>query len=385
MTDRGHLVGGRGTLAWVAVFLAWWIAAAAHAQSTGQSEGQSKDAFEVRNVAVDVTAETASAAREKALADGQAAAYRMLLERLTLRADRGRLPDLAAGEIAALVKDFEVAKEKTSTVRYIAWLNVRFKAEEVRRLLIDYDLPFAETPSKPVLVLPVYQAAGARLLFDDPNPWRDAWVARPATDGLVPLVMPMGDLQDMLAIGAEQALGGDVQRLAAVAARYGARDSLVAHASQRVSERSGLPELEVFATRYGTAQQEQTIVSTYSAGPGESMDALLLRAATDIDRRVADNWKRDNLLQFGQSSVLAVTVPITGLGGWLDVRGRLSNVAVINRVDLVLLSLKEVRVNLHYMGELEQLSLALAQADLVLEENEEDWILGRAGGVGTGR
>ena len=339
----------------------------------------------MRNVAVDVTAETASAAREKALADGQAAAYRMLLERLTLRADRGRLPDLAAGEIAALVKDFEVAKEKTSTVRYIAWLNVRFKAEEVRRLLIDYDLPFAETPSKPVLVLPVYQAAGARLLFDDPNPWRDAWVARPATDGLVPLVMPMGDLQDMLAIGAEQALGGDVQRLAAVAARYGARDSLVAHASQRVSERSGLPELEVFATRYGTAQQEQTIVSTYSAGPGESMDALLLRAATDIDRRVADNWKRDNLLQFGQSSVLAVTVPITGLGGWLDVRGRLSNVAVINRVDLVLLSLKEVRVNLHYMGELEQLSLALAQADLVLEENEEDWILGRAGGVGTGR
>lgn len=385
MTDRRRSAGRRGRLACVAVLLACWSAAPAHAQSTAQSTAQPKDAFEVRNVAVDVTAETAAAAREKALADGQVAAYRMLLERLTLRADRARLPNLAPGEIAALVKDFEVAKEKASSVRYIAWLNVRFKAEEVRRLLIDYDLPFAETPSKPVLVLPVYQAAGARLLFDDPNPWRDAWVAWSATDGLVPLVMPMGDLQDMLAIGAEQALGGDVQRLAAVAARYGARDSLVAHASQRSNARSGLPELEVFATRYGTVQQEQTIGTTYSAGPGESMDALLRRAAADITRRVADNWKRDNLLQFGQSSVLAVTVPITGLGGWLDVRGRLSNVAVINRVDLVLLSLKEVRVNLHYMGELEQLSLALAQADLVLDDNENDWILGRAGGVGTNR
>ena len=339
----------------------------------------------MRNVSVDVTAETAAAAREKALADGQVTAYRLLLERLTLRADRGRLPDLTRGEIAALVKDFEVAKEKASAVRYIAWLNVRFKAEEVRRLLIDYDLPFAETPSKPVLVLPVYQAAGAKLLFDDPNPWRDAWVARPPTDGLVPLVMPIGDLQDMLAIGAEQALSGDMQRLAAVAARYGARDSLVAHGFQRIGARSGLPELEVFATRYGTAQQEQTIVSTYSAGPGENMDALLLRAATDIARRVEENWKRDNLLQFGQSSVLAVTVPISGLGAWLDVRGRLSDVAVINRVDLVLLSRAEVRVNLHYMGELEQLSLALAQADLVLDEDGDDWILGRAAGVGTGR
>ncbi len=364
-------------MACVAVLLAGWIAAPAH--------GQRKDAFEVRNVGVDVTAETAAAAREKALADGQVAAYRLLLARLTLRAHRGRLPDLARGEIAALVKDFEVAKEKASAVRYIAWLNVRFKAEEVRRLLIDYDLPFAETSSKPVLVLPVYQAAGAKLLFDDPNPWRDAWVARPPTDGLVPLVLPIGDLKDMLAIGAEQALSGDVQRLAAVAARYGARDSLVAHGFLRMGERRGLPELEVFATRYGTVQQEQTTVSTYSAGPGESMDALLLRAATDITQRVADNWKRDNLLQFGQSSVLAVTVPISGLGAWLDVRGRLSNVAVINRVDLVLLSRAEVRVNLHYMGELEQLSLALAQADLVLEEDENDWILERAGGVGTGR
>ena len=360
-----------------AVFLACWIAAPAH--------GQLKDAFEMRNVVVDVTAETATAARAQALAEGQIAAYRSLMERLTLRADRGRLPDLERSEITALVKDFEVAKEKTSAVRYIAWLNVRFKAEDVRRMLIDFDLPFAETPSKPVLVLPVYQAAGARLLFDDPNPWRDAWAARPATDGLVPLVMPMGDLKDMLAIGAEQALGGDMQRLAAVAARYGARDSLVAHGSLGVNERSGRPELEVFATRYGTLQQEQTIVNTYSAGPDENREALLLRAATDIARRVAENWKRDNLLQFGQSSVLAVTVPISGLGSWLDVRGRLTSVAVIDRVDLVLLSRKEVRVNLHYMGELEQLSLALAQADLVLEEDEDDWILGRVIGVGTGR
>ena len=32
--------------------------------------------------------------------DGQVAAYGILLERLTLRADRGRLPDLARVEIA---------------------------------------------------------------------------------------------------------------------------------------------------------------------------------------------------------------------------------------------------------------------------------------------
>ena len=129
MTDSRRLTGRRGRLVCAAVFLACWIAAPAH--------GQLKDAFEVRNVVVDVTAETATAARAQALAEGQIAAYRSLMERLTLRADRGRLPDLERSEITALVKDFEVAKEKTSAVRYIAWLNVRFKAEDVRRKMLE--------------------------------------------------------------------------------------------------------------------------------------------------------------------------------------------------------------------------------------------------------
>ncbi|MCH8835833.1 MAG: DUF2066 domain-containing protein, partial [Proteobacteria bacterium] len=166
------------------------------------ARAQAIDVFEVMGVDVDVTAETAAAARGEALVDGERRAFRRLLERLTLLADRDRLPEFSRDEITAYVKDFSIAEEKASAVRYLATLNFRFKAEDVRRLLIDYALPFAETASKPLLVLPVYQAAGALLLWDDPNPWRDAWAARPTVDGLVPLMLPLGDLSDIAAIGA---------------------------------------------------------------------------------------------------------------------------------------------------------------------------------------
>ena len=130
----------------------------------GAAYAQEPRVFEVRDVAVDVTAASTNAAREKALALGERMAFARLLDRLTMRVDQSRLPDFSASEIAAYVQDFEVAEEKASAVRYLARLNFRFKAEDVRNFLIDRTIPFAETSSKPVLVLPVYQAAGTLLL-----------------------------------------------------------------------------------------------------------------------------------------------------------------------------------------------------------------------------
>ena len=92
----------------------------------------------------------------------------------------------------------------------------------------------AETVSKLVMVLPVFQSAGALILWDDPNPWRDAWASRPKKQGLVPTLLPLGDLADMASIGAEQAMDGDRQRLNAIAGRYGASDTLVVFGVLRV-------------------------------------------------------------------------------------------------------------------------------------------------------
>ena len=175
------------------------------------------DVFEIRGVAVDVTAQTADAARTQALRDGQLRAFDQVLRRLTVSDDHALLPRLSAEDISLYVRDFEVASEKTSAVRYIANLNVRFSETAVRDLLNELGITFAETPSKPVLLVPVFQSGGAMLLWDDPNPWRDAWNANQPVPGMVPMVLPLGDLTDVGAIGAVQAVEGDRQQLVALA------------------------------------------------------------------------------------------------------------------------------------------------------------------------
>ena len=340
------------------------------------ARAQGMDVFEVRDVAVDVTAETAAQAREQAYAEGEAGAFRTLLERLTLRIEHEGLPKLKADEIASYIKDFSVADEKTSSVRYLARLSFRFKHEEVRALLNDFGFSFAETVSKPVLVLPVFQNLGALILWDEPNPWRDAWAARPKRDGLVPTLLPLGDLADIAAIGAEQAMDGDLQRLAAIAGRYGASDTLVVFGVLRVDAAKARQVLDVYFTRYGRQLKEQTEVVSFPQEKDEPIPRLLARAAEELISIVEDNWKRDNLLQFERAGEIPVVLPISGLKDWLRVRKQLGGVAVIRRAEMVLLSRERVRLILHFIGETSQLALALEQADLALVQEGGKWFLG---------
>jgi hypothetical protein len=334
--------------------------------------------FEVPGIAVDVTADSAQAARILAQDQGQQKAFSVLLKRLTLSAYHDRLPTLPANRIREMILDFSVTDEKASSVRYIANMIYHFRAPQVRALLDNNNIPYAETASKPVLMLPVYQDAGALLLFDDPNPWRSAWdgLGQGGGDGLVPMVLPFGDLQDVRMIGAEQAIEGDVQRLAEIAKRYETGDVVVAHGILRRDGGYGVAELEVYLTRFGSALQEHTVVKTFTATSAETVPDLLRRAALQLKIQVEDNWKEDNLIQAGQIQVLPLQVRVGSLKDWVRVRDRLNGVAIVRHAEVVLMRQGEVHLNLNFIGDAEQLALSLDQADLLLWEEANRWYLG---------
>ena len=338
------------------------------------ARAQVPDIFSVGGVPVDVTAQSAAAARERGLAEAEVEAYRRLMARLVLDADRPRVPRLQRAEVSRLVRDFSVTDEKTSSVRYLAKLTYRFRPDAVRALLKDNGVAFAETPSKPVLVLPVQRRSGADLLWE-PNPWLQAWRDSPPSEGLVPLVMPLGDLTDIGAVSAEQALRGDMSALGTTASRYGAADVLVAVAEIADDAATGRSRMAVTMTRYGSTPDPQPYQNTFVLAPGDKLESVMARAVTALTDETQDRWKRNNRLTAGVASVTAVTVPLAGLPDWLDVRKRLRGIAIIQQVEVVLLSRAEARLNLHYLGDLDQLVLALEQADLNLSSSEGERFL----------
>lgn len=334
------------------------------------------DIFTVADIPVDATATSAVAAREAARADGQRRAFRVLLERLTLVADRGRLPRVGDQQLTEMVRDFEVANERSSAVRYLASYTFRFRPDAVRKLLRDAGIPFTETVSKPVVVLAVLRRGDATLLWDDPNPWRAAWSDHSGSGGLVPFVVPLGDAADVAAIGAEEALAADRAALGRVAALYGGGDLLIAAATKRPTG-----ELQTTLRRVSLAGGASDISNaTFQPNAGESEADLMARAATAGAAAVEEAWRRENVLATGTEGVLTAAVPINDLADWVTVRDRLKGVPTVKRSDIVALGKQSARIEIHYLGDPARLRLALAQRDLVLDGSEDTWTLRPRGG-----
>ena len=333
-----------------------------------------QDVYTVSAVQVDVTASASSDARDIALRQGQQQAFSRLLERIALRADAQRFPHPGPAAIDDLISGLEISNERTSDVRYLASLTVHFKRHEVRALLRQAAIPFAETVAKPTLVLPVYEVAGTRVLWNDPNPWREAWRATVVREGLTPFILPIGDIQDMGMLGAEQAVVGDSAGYKAIMQRYGADSVVVVKCQLLFDEGNGKPYLQIFM-RYIGPLGERSVVEGFPGGDATARGDLLARAAESLAERLEESWKADTLINFDAELKLSARVPYGGLAGWIEKKAALEKVASIREVEIIEMTIADAQVVLHYFGNPRQLAVSLAQSDMMLVDSGGYWTI----------
>ena len=294
------------------------------------------------------------------------------------------MPRLDAAAIAPLVQSFEVDGEKTSRVRYLARLTFRFDRTALRRFLRASGVLFAVARSRPVLVLPVLRRAGTYLLWDRPNPWREAWAGLPRAGELVPLVSPAGDLQDLRDISARQAVAGESARLRAIAKRYGAASVAVLVASERRA--GGSPAaLRVSVTTYGAQGGDRTLTENHAVDPAATEDEWYRAAAARTARRIQEAWKSENLLLFDREGQIDAAVPVSGLDEWVAISRALADTPSSDGTRVLSLSRGAVDVRLRYFGDIAGFRAALRLNDLELNRGAGGWVLRRHrdGGAGT--
>lgn len=325
----------------------------------------------VDSVPVDVTAKSAVDARDQALTEGQREAFKRLMQRLT---PAGTTPPTASdGEIETMVQGFQIRDERTSGVRYLANLVVQFRPSEVRSFLERRSVAAVTAAAPPVLIVPVLVEEGGATLWNDPNPWREAWEQAPMGQSLVPVAVPLGDARDLTGLSAEQAMAGDPDALGAMAQRYGATSSLVAIA--RMGGTEAQPAVNLQVSRQGIAMSGPAIAETLNADPGETREALLARAVTRITGDLDREWKQLATVRPGIQNSLTVKVGFAGLDDWVAIRKRLSDLPILRKQTVIALSRREAEMALSYSGETEQLRSALEMRSLALVEEQTGWRL----------
>ena len=335
----------------------------------------SADLFTVRGVSVDVTAATAVAARAQAEREGRRRAFTRLLARLAVSDHHGRLPALSDQDVLGLVKGHGVQAEKTSTVRYIGDLDFAFRPAAVRRLFDRFEVDYAVTTSGPVLVVPVRRVGPVLRVWEEDNRWREAWNALPDGDGLVPVMVPFGDLDDMSDIGPETAARGDPRDLIDIASRYGADRAAYAVLASADLPTTGPVEFTLTVTMLDANGKETSLTEGLSATNADAIEDVMVRAVEAVRRWVQDSWKSRNLVRRGVLQHITVAVPISDHTAWLDLTKRLNRVDALQSWQVLQLNRQEARLDLSTRSETTTLRMALARAGLTLAEGAQTWRL----------
>jgi hypothetical protein len=347
-------------------------------------------------VPVDATADSVVKAREAARLDGQRRALAAVLQQLSGSTTPVKPPKLDDDAITNLVTSFQVADERMSAIRYLANYTFHFRQDATRRLMQNAGIAANASatgstpnttapggpsqPTKPMVLLPVFQAAGQSRLWEDPNPWREAWERQP---GGGPLLVPLGDAGDVTAIDADKALDGDADALMAIDRHNGSDEAVLAVAAMQgpADHPTGV---DVTLRRYRGGQLVGTLKAPVNANPDETGDALLGRALTTV---VADiksgGWQKDAIAGYDQQGSLTAVLPITGLDDWVGARQRIAAVPAVKKLVLATLSRQEATIEIDYLGNIGQLKAALAGIGLDLVHGDPQgastWRLARTG------
>ncbi len=362
------------SLLWVAVLAPGPAQAQTQTQTQTREKGvfiggESRNLFEARGIPVDVTAATVTEARERALTQGRVEALRVMVEHLATPEEATKLPPLQANQIIDMVREFSLANERTSAVRYIAEMTVRFDPDAVRRLLRASKIPFTEFLSKPMVLLPLYIEGGKTQLWEESNPWREAWLRVKDRSALVPLVLASGDTDITVA----QVVGKDRDALQDLANRYDAAGVIVARATA-----NGDTLALVYSDLRGAAPPVDAAVG-FAPQAGQSREDMMTGAATALARAVADAWKKNNRFDVSVTAQLTALAPIKDLKEWVRMRDRLKDVPAVQHIDVQAITRDRAQVTLRYAGDQARLESALAQQSLTLNQQGGVWILGTTG------
>ena len=312
--------------------------------------------YEVTGIRVDVTAENAAAARDKALQDGARQALQQFVDTWVPADKRARYARMSQQQIDDMISDFSIRDEKSSGVRYIATLDYRFKPSRASRLLRDAGVTVpllpGEAPPPPIIVVPVLEASIPGVSGD---PWRGAWRSlaerRP---------------ERFVVTRADAGVPDDQARLTALVRQMGGESGLVVVATPTLNADGSLAGLDVGFFRQGRSRQASGQVSFNPEG-GEAIDAFMRRAAAGTEAAVRDAWKRAAPPPPVRSELVA-WVPVESLDDWLKMQKALRQVEGVRRVDLTMMTRREMLVSLSYTGSLNELRANLEDADLTLFE-----------------
>lgn len=354
--------------------------------------------YRIADVTVDVTADNASQARDKAIFQAQKQGFDLLLTRLGSSARAGGMDE---DSIARMVRAFDVQKEYAAGKRYTGTFTLHFRPEAVREFLSQKGATYTEERAEPFVVIPVMRQGKVDVLWEDRTPWRDAWEEASLQSGLIPLIVPPGELDDIAAISAAEALAGHMEKFQGLKARYNAGGVLVVLLAQ---DEDGKSFIESFPYRENGQARGATRVEIENPAGKKNAAEILKKGIQQIIASLEAAWRNRREKEkevssapaapsaSGQGAATAATpsfaetppsflpvdAPVPTLAAWAQIRNALAQIPAVISTHVITMTRGLVHFEMQFRGDLESLRDALEEKGLSLDQGRQGgWVIQR--------
>jgi uncharacterized protein DUF2066 len=351
------------------------LAVAAVVLAAAGGAAASDKVYTVANYPVEAAAENAVAAKQKALADGQQAAFRSLLKRLMPVTAYHRAKQFASVEAGELVDSVRVRSERNSATEYLANYDFTFRAKSIRDMLRREGIPFTDEQAPVTTLIPISQGVGgAAGSSADQAAWAGNWRGLDLENALTPIKIEALRKDVALSVVAAVA-SGDPGAVRTLSILYKTDNLLLA-----------VVEPDAATGRLAVTLAGRDAVGPFvlkrqyrvdSADPGYTRELAAVVGLRTIEGR----WKAVNTR--GGSAVagapggadLLISVEFRGMTEWQDISRKLSATPGVEELDVAGLSARGARVTLRYANGAQRLTEELAQRGLSLRSTGETWVL----------
>jgi hypothetical protein len=278
------------------------------------------------------------------------------------------MPDDA--QFQRLITTYYPSNERRSTRRYTADMTYVFNPGTVSRVLQSSGIAYAASAAKRVLVIPMAPT------YTRGSPWTAALANPRLANSVVPFSVPAGDAPDMSTLGGlafDTAKWTDVEP---VAARIRASEAVLVQAAVTGNK------LSVTLRRLGAG--ELPAKTSLEVPILQGAQSTYPAAADAAVRAIEDMWKSHAAVDFNQKGKLIVDVRTDSLAQFASLQSALAGVPNVAGVSVIAIDIGEARLSVTYLGTIDQLREALAQAGLVLVNRGGTWQLSQGAGANTG-
>ena len=304
--------------------------------------GNEENTYKITNIKINLADEDSNFARELAREKAIQLAFSRLLKWILSQEDYKniffidkRVQEL---EIKNFVSGYQIYNENYNNKGYSADFTVMFDKQLLKQWLVKNKINFSEKKLSSILIIPILEINNKKILWDDPNLWRQLWQNESKGKHFIPIIFPNGDAEDLINLSYADVSLLKIDKLTNFASRYGMSYILVT--SSKISTHNQDHYRGIFGATIITENKEENFFKdrTLKSYPGEILDDFLLRAINIISNEFDDYWLKNNKQN---AKKIYFKVFYNDLSEWRFIVDTIKNLNEVGEVKILSLSLNE--------------------------------------------